>query len=55
MVAVGYGKVLPADVVEAVLPEADRKVVADEPAPAPVSEPIKKIARPNAAGIQVAG
>jgi GTP pyrophosphokinase len=57
LIAVGYGKVLPADVVEAIVPEDKRKPVASEPEPTanPVLQLIRKVTRRQTAGIKVAG
>ncbi len=56
MVQIGYGKILPQDLVEAVVPEAERKLV-PEPAPTsnPITQLIRKVTRRQTAGIKVAG
>jgi guanosine-3',5'-bis(diphosphate) 3'-pyrophosphohydrolase len=53
----GYGKVLPADVVEKVLPEERRKVEAEPAAEAPTATPklARRVSRRPTAGIMVAG
>jgi GTP pyrophosphokinase len=56
LVTVGYGKILPADVIEAVVPEDKRKIVAEpEPSSNPVVQLIRKVTRRQTAGIKVAG
>jgi GTP pyrophosphokinase len=56
LIAIGYGKVLPADVIEAVVPEDKRKPV-EEPPPTtnPIAQLIRKVTRRQTAGIKVAG
>jgi GTP pyrophosphokinase len=54
-IAVGYGKLLPADVIERVVPEEKRKV---EPPPEPtnpISKLIRRVTRRAPTGIRVAG
>ncbi len=56
LVTVGYGKLLPADVIEAVVPEDKRKLVPElEPSSNPVVQLIRKVTRRQTAGIKVAG
>jgi GTP diphosphokinase / guanosine-3',5'-bis(diphosphate) 3'-diphosphatase len=56
LVTVGYGKLLPADVIEAVVPEDKRKVIPEpEPSTNPVVQLIRKVTRRQTAGIKVAG
>ncbi len=56
LIAVGYGKILPADVIEAVVPE-DKRQLLPEPAPTanPITQLIRKVTRRQTAGIKVAG
>jgi GTP pyrophosphokinase len=56
LITVGYGKILPADVIEAVVPEDKRKVIPEpEPSTNPVVQLIRKVTRRQTAGIKVAG
>src|SRR5262245_20839777 len=59
LIAVGYGKVLPADVVEAVIPEDKRKLVPETAPSNPITQLatslIRRVTRRSTAGIKVAG
>jgi GTP pyrophosphokinase len=56
LIAVGYGKVVPADVIEAVVPEDKRRVVSEPPPTEnPVLNLIRRVTRRATAGIKVAG
>jgi GTP pyrophosphokinase len=56
MIAIGYGKVLPADVIEAIVPEDKRReVAATPPTENPVINLIRRVTRRSAVGIKVAG
>jgi GTP diphosphokinase / guanosine-3',5'-bis(diphosphate) 3'-diphosphatase len=55
-IAVGYGKLLPADVIERVVPEEKRKLAAPEPPTAnPITKLVRRITRRAPTGIRVAG
>src|SRR5579871_2812762 len=56
-IAVGYGKLLPADVAEKIVPEEKRKAAAaPEPAPQnPITKLIRRVTRRAPTGIRVAG
>jgi GTP pyrophosphokinase len=57
LISVGYGKVLPADVIEQLVPEEQRRKVEAEPPPTenPVLNLVRRITRRSTAGIKVAG
>jgi GTP diphosphokinase / guanosine-3',5'-bis(diphosphate) 3'-diphosphatase len=56
LIAIGYGKVLPADVIEAIVPEDKRREVAEAPPTEnPVINLVRRITRRSTAGIKVAG
>jgi GTP pyrophosphokinase len=56
-IAVGYGKLLPADIVEKVVPEEKRKAQAApaEPAENPIAKLVRRVTRRAPTGIRVAG
>src|SRR5262245_53581486 len=55
-IAVGYGKLLPADVAEKIVPEEKRKAAAQpEAAPGPITKLIRRVTRRAPTGIRVAG
>jgi GTP pyrophosphokinase len=57
LISIGYGKVLPADVIEQIVPEDKRREVQAEPPPSenPVLNLVRRITRRSTAGIKVAG
>jgi guanosine-3',5'-bis(diphosphate) 3'-pyrophosphohydrolase len=57
LISIGYGKVLPADVIEQIVPEEKRREVQSEPPPSenPVLNLVRRITRRSTVGIKVAG
>jgi GTP diphosphokinase / guanosine-3',5'-bis(diphosphate) 3'-diphosphatase len=57
LISIGYGKVLPADVIEQLVPEEQRRKVEAEPPPTenPVLNLVRRITRRSTVGIKVAG